>query len=115
MPELPEVETTLNAIKPYVLHQRIQDIVVRKSQLRWAIPEKIQEYLVGQEVLDLTRRGKYILFALQSGTLILHFGMTGRLWLGRKSADLKKHDHVDIHFKNGIYLRFNDSRRFGAL
>ncbi|MEO6423431.1 MAG: DNA-formamidopyrimidine glycosylase family protein, partial [Candidatus Nitrotoga sp.] len=41
MPELPEVETTLRGLGPHLVGQRIADVVIRTSHLRWAIPKQL--------------------------------------------------------------------------
>lgn len=115
MPELPEVETTLRGIKPFVLHQRITQVDVRHPRLRWPIPEEIKNGLTGQTINEIQRRSKYLLFTCDTGTIILHLGMSGSLRILDQPSAPGKHDHVDIHFKNGYYLRFTDPRRFGAL
>jgi len=64
----------------------------------------------------LSRRGKYILIALDdSGTLLLHLGMSGRITAGGNNAPLEKHDHVILTLDDGTVVRFNDARRFGLL
>lgn len=115
MPELPEVETTLRGIKPHVLKQKVVDVIVRHPSLRWPIPPDLKKELVGQTVLNIERRAKYLLFTFETGTLILHLGMSGRICVLTKPLPAKKHDHVDICFGNQAYLRFTDPRRFGAL
>jgi formamidopyrimidine-DNA glycosylase len=115
MPELPEVETSLRGIKPYVFHQHISDVIVRHPQLRWPVPPRLKQTISGQTVQRLYRRGKYLLFQLDTGTLLLHLGMSGRLCVLKAPIAPKKHDHVDICFANHIILRFTDPRRFGAL
>lgn len=115
MPELPEVETTLRGIKPHVAGQSIKEIIVRFPTLRWPIPKQLNKLLKNQPLLNLRRRGKYLLFEFTPGTLILHLGMSGRLRVLTEALPPKKHDHVDIVFTNGTYLRFTDPRRFGAL
>jgi formamidopyrimidine-DNA glycosylase len=115
MPELPEVETTLRGIKPHVLHQTINKIVVRQHQLRWPIPSEISEIVSNQPITQLARRAKYLLLTTPIGTLILHLGMSGSLRIVGKSTEAKKHDHVDIELANEKILRLTDPRRFGAL
>jgi formamidopyrimidine-DNA glycosylase len=115
MPELPEVETTLRGIKPHIIHQMITHVIVRQFQLRWPIPLHLPSILQAQCFHDVQRRGKYILFKADKGTLLLHLGMSGRLRLLTHPIPPLKHDHVDIYFQNGSLLRFNDARRFGAL
>ena len=115
MPELPEVETTLRGIKPHLLNQTVSHVVIRHPKLRWAIPADLNDTLKNQTVNAMRRRGKYILLDFANGTLILHLGMSGKLRVLKKHEEPRKHDHVDICFKNKVYLRFSDPRRFGAL
>lgn len=113
MPELPEVETTLRGLKPHIIGQKIDEVIVRHPKLRWPIPDL--KRLEGKKVKDLKRRGKYLLVEFDNGTLILHLGMSGRICVLSEKLPPKKHDHVDIHFANKKYLRFTDPRRFGAV
>jgi len=113
MPELPEVETTLRGIEPHLLKQQIARVVVRDSRLRWPVPAEVSK-AEGQTVSSLSRRGKYLLVNLQQGGLIIHLGMSGSLRILQHPVAPEKHDHVDVEMQNGICLRFNDPRRFGA-
>ena len=113
MPELPEVETTLRGIQPHLLNQRISRVIVRDSRLRWPIPAEVSE-AEGQCFVSLDRRGKYLLLGLEKGGLIIHLGMSGSLRILEQSSSPEKHDHVDVVLENGVCLRFNDPRRFGA-
>lgn len=113
MPELPEVETTLRGIKPHLLNQRVAKVVVRDHRLRWPVPASVSK-AEGQQLLSLERRGKYLLFKLQQGGLLLHLGMSGSLRILESAKEPEKHDHIDVVFESGVCLRFNDPRRFGA-
>lgn len=115
MPELPEVETTLRGILPFVKLHKIEGVTVRKQRLRWPIPRDINGLLTGQFILNIERRGKYLLFATPTGTLLLHLGMSGSLRILASNTPAEKHDHVDILFNNHKILRFTDPRRFGAI
>lgn len=116
MPELPEVETCRRGLMPHVLNRQIKQVIVRDSRLRWPIPIDLPKKLVNQQIIEIVRRGKYLLFNTSSGgTLLLHLGMSGRVRIVPISTALSKHDHVDIIFDNDYCLRFNDSRRFGAI
>ncbi len=115
MPELPEVETTLRGIKPHIIDQKIIDVIVRHPRLRWPVPVNLKKRLQGQKLSRLYRRGKYLLFEFDTGTLILHLGMSGRVRILPEFVPARKHDHIDISFDNGKILRFTDPRRFGAL
>ena len=114
MPELPEVETTLRGIEPWLKGQEITDIIVRQSSLRWPVADEIGE-LIGQTITGLRRRSKYLLVDTPVGTAIWHLGMSGSLRLADPDDEPKKHDHIDWHLSNGKVLRYHDPRRFGAL
>jgi len=113
MPELPEVETTLRGIAPHLLNQRIERVVIRDPRLRWPVPAEVSR-AEGQELVNLQRRGKYLLLGLQQGGLLIHLGMSGSLRVLQHPAAPRKHDHFDLEMQNGVCLRFNDPRRFGA-
>lgn len=115
MPELPEVETTRLGISPYIEGQTITKVVVRNYKLRWPIPSTIAETLTKQHINKITRRAKYLFFHCDSGTLLIHLGMSGSLRLLKIHAEPEKHDHVDITVDNGYLLRYTDPRRFGAI
>ena len=115
MPELPEVETTRQGIMPHVLQQTIDSIIIRAPKLRWPIPKSISKHLPGQTVRSVERRAKYLLLNFDTGTLIMHLGMSGRLRALSEKTPHEKHDHVDIGFTNGSWLRYTDPRRFGSI
>lgn len=115
MPELPEVETVRRGIAPQVTGQTVTGVVVRQPRLRWPVSADLAPQLSGQVIRQVARRAKYLLLHTDIGAVILHLGMSGRLRVLPASAPLHKHDHVDLLLANGHCLRFNDSRRFGAL
>ncbi len=114
MPELPEVETTRRGIAPAVVDRQIIHIEVREPRLRWRVPDELLA-ANGQRVRALSRRGKYLLFELRTGTLIMHLGMSGSLRVLPTATAVLPHDHVDICLDSGACLRFNDPRRFGCI
>jgi formamidopyrimidine-DNA glycosylase len=114
MPELPEVETICRGIEPLVLGQTIEKLIIRQRQLRWYIPDSMEQTLTGQSIQSVTRRAKYLLFNTATGTLIIHLGMSGSLRVLASVTAAGKHDHIDIIFADSSLLRFNDPRRFGA-
>jgi formamidopyrimidine-DNA glycosylase len=123
MPELPEVETTRRGLLPLVQGQRIQAVQLRNRQLRWPIPAQLPKLLVGRTINDITRRGKYLLWDIDSqeggGFLLCHLGMSGSLVAYKRADAAGKHDHVDIvvgaSSRNLHTVRYNDPRRFGAM
>ncbi len=114
MPELPEVETTCQGIAPHVTGQTIQTVIVREARMRWPVSPEIED-LSKETILSVSRRAKYILLTFESGTLLIHLGMSGSLRVIDPAADLRKHDHVLITLSNGLELRYHDPRRFGCL
>ena len=115
MPELPEVETVLRGIRPILIKKTVEKIIVRQPKLRWPIPAKLASYLKHQVLRDVFRRGKYLLFQFDTGILLIHLGMSGRLCVLAQPCSAKKHDHMDIIFSNNIHLRYTDPRKFGAI
>ena len=115
MPELPEVETARRGIEPHLLGQRIVGVLVRQRQLRWPVPATLVKSLPGQTIRAVERRAKYILIKTDSGTVLLHLGMSGSLRMLPCRTPPQKADHVDIALANGQCLRLRDPRRFGSL
>lgn len=114
MPELPEVEITRRGLIP-LINQTVKSVTIRNGSMRWPIPTHLPQTLHQQKLLNLTRRAKYILAEFESGTLLLHLGMSGRICLLERDYPPEKHDHFDIAFDDGRVLRLRDPRRFGAV
>ena len=79
MPELPEVETTLRAIKKFK-GSVLKEAKVHNKNLRWPVIDGFESSVKGQVVENLARRAKYIIFKLSNNkNIILHLGMSGSL------------------------------------
>ncbi len=129
MPELPEVETVCRGLEPAMRGQRFADVVQRRPDLRFPLPEHFAERLTGRRVERLDRRAKYILLHLDGGeVLAIHLGMTGRFSVKRKARSAvqlgeyeyehghdAKHDHLVFKMSNGAVVTYNDARRFGYM
>jgi formamidopyrimidine-DNA glycosylase len=118
MPELPEVEVTRRGVAPHLEGRVVTQVVFRREGLRWPFPAHLAESLVGQRVTDVGRRGKYLLIRFDSGTLIIHLGMSGHLRVLPPGIEPKKHDHFDLVVSDSVHtqvLRLHDPRRFGAV
>lgn len=115
MPELPEVETTRQTLAPHLVNQRIRTAIVRNSALRLPVPRGLAKRLAGATIRKVDRRGKYLLVDCTKGTLIIHLGMSGRLWLVDAMSAADKHDHFDLVLENGRAVRLRDPRRFGLV
>ena len=86
-----------------------------EPRLRWRVPADLPRKVAGQPIRRLGRRAKYLLLGLESGTLLLHLGMSGNLRVVPASTPRLPHDHFDLVLDSGVALRFNDPRRFGSL
>lgn len=115
MPELPEVETTRRGLAPHLVNQRILTAVVRNPALRLPVPRELAQQLAGATIRALDRRGKYLLIDCTRGTLVIHLGMSGRLWLVDAASAAQAHDHFDLVLENGTAVRLRDPRRFGLV
>jgi len=114
MPELPEVETTKNGLVKLLTNKRITKVEIRNPNLRWRVDDSIQFNLNNQTLRSFSRRGKYIIFNLDNGYLMIHLGMSGKINVVDINEPIKKHDHFLLYFKNEV-MRFNDPRRFGSI
>ena len=115
MPELPEVETTRRGLAPHVRGRRIRALKVYERRLRWPVPAGLPARVVGQCIVSVGRRAKYLLLRLESGALLVHLGMSGNLRVVEPGSPRVAHDHFDLVLDSNIALRFNDPRRFGSL
>lgn len=115
MPELPEVETTRRALAETLTGQRIRSLVVRERRLRQPIPAGLPRRLAGTRITGLQRRSKYLLLDTESGSALLHLGMSGSLRIADPATAPGAHDHYDLVLAGGDCLRYRDPRRFGLL
>lgn len=115
MPELPEVETTRRGIALHLEGRCVRRALLRRADLRWPIPAEISNELPGQRIASVLRRAKYLLLEAESGSAILHLGMSGSLRILPQGTPAQAHDHVDLELDSGQLLRLTDPRRFGAL
>jgi formamidopyrimidine-DNA glycosylase len=118
MPELPEVEVTRRGVAPHIEGQTVQQVVLRRSGLRWPFPPGLADQLSGRTITHTGRRGKYLLIGFAHGTLIIHLGMSGHLRVLPPDVAPLKHDHIDLVVDGTLgrqVLRMTDPRRFGAV
>jgi formamidopyrimidine-DNA glycosylase len=134
MPELPEIETIRTHLEPRVIGHAITRVRLKRANLRRPLPRDLNERITNRCILTVRRRAKYLLVDLagcstrgrdaardddlvrEGGlTLIIHLGMSGRLFFTSPRAPEDRHDHVLIDFDNGQHLRLRDPRRFGLL
>ena len=115
MPELPEVETTVKGLN-VILNQKISNVKIHTSKLRFKIPNNIINILRYSKISNLRRIGKFIIIDLDTDySLVIHLGMSGRLKTVDKSYERIKHDHFVMYFSSQIILVYHDPRKFGFI
>jgi formamidopyrimidine-DNA glycosylase len=114
MPELPEVETTRRGILPFITGKTLTGVSVSQPKLRYPVPEAALTALIGQTVIAVNRRAKYLLIHFAHTSIIIHLGMSGSLRLITPNSDWRLHDHWQLCFGDQT-LRYHDPRRFGFI
>jgi formamidopyrimidine-DNA glycosylase len=117
VPELPEVETVANDLRGAVVGRQVLTVQLGHPKvLRFPVPEVFAAVLPGMRVVSVSRRGKFIVCALDSGEdLVFHLGMTGHLLVCDADAPVALHTHLRALLDDGRELRYDDARRFGRI
>ncbi|NOY81453.1 MAG: bifunctional DNA-formamidopyrimidine glycosylase/DNA-(apurinic or apyrimidinic site) lyase [Kiritimatiellaeota bacterium] len=117
MPELPEVEVICRALRPHLTGQRVRGIRVWTRRLRHPVPTlRMRDLIVGRCILDVRRRGKYILVEFERGTLlVLHLGMTGAFRIVSRHEPRLRSDRVEWWIGDSLGWRLADVRRFSQV
>jgi formamidopyrimidine-DNA glycosylase len=131
MPELPEVETVRRGLAPVMEGKKVTRLELRRPDLRYPFPEGFARRVVSAKVTSLSRRGKYLLAALDNElVVIMHLGMSGSFRIESGALDNSpgsfrfprspdaRHDHVTFHLRgeDGEWrIVYNDPRRFGFM
>jgi len=114
MPELPEVETIVNSLRPCVVGQTITGIVIRDTRpIQQIRVDEFCERLMGRKINSLSRRGKYIIFGLShKENLIVHLRMTGALLWNPTGPE--PFSRLEFILDDLSRLVYTDVRRFGT-
>jgi formamidopyrimidine-DNA glycosylase len=126
MPELPEVETIVRALREGgrggapLVSRKVQSV-----RLLWArslaVPDESSflERLPGQDIIDISRRGKYIVMQLSQDFMLVHLRMSGDLRVDKLVDNpdqlLEPHDRAAFWLNGDVRLVFNDPRKFGRI
>ena len=114
MPELPEVETVINILKPLVVNKTISDYTIFYNRL---IQSDIEDFknVKNKTILSITRFGKFIFFHLSNHyCLITHLRMEGKFRY-LTSKNIIKSTTLIFTFSDSTYLSFDDTRKFGLM
>jgi formamidopyrimidine-DNA glycosylase len=117
MPELPEVEHVVRGLRRAVLGRQILAAEVKLPRLLAApSPATFKRKLRGPRIDAVSRRGKYILFELDSGdVLLVHLRMTGKFLCINQHEPLPPYPHVVFYLDDDRRLVFCDMRQFGRM
>ncbi|HVS81562.1 MAG TPA: bifunctional DNA-formamidopyrimidine glycosylase/DNA-(apurinic or apyrimidinic site) lyase [Pyrinomonadaceae bacterium] len=142
MPELPEVEHVVRALRRVIVGRRIVATQVRLPKLvAPTSPFAFNRRLKGLTITGVSRRGKFILIelnetdALRDGrasdtsvgrefqkparkqglVLVVHLRMTGKFLYLSADGALPKHAHAILYLDNDRRLVFRDQRKFGVM
>src|SRR5512141_824411 len=121
MPELPEVEVLVRALRPVLANKRVRGVIVRREKsVRPGSVRQFKETLAGGTFKRVSRRGKYLLFELwrrgkpEPVIVIGHLGMTGRMYVQDRGTALPRHAAVILNLGRLDFV-FEDIRYFGRM
>lgn len=115
MPELPEVQTVVDTLRPMVENRRVAQFELFRTDFANPADFDWSAALTRRRIVRLERRAKRIVFTLEDGNVFYaHLGMTGRIGFGPAGRKQCKHTHACLSFRHGA-VHFVDARRFGGL
>ena len=116
MPELPEVETIKNVLKPILIGNKITKIDVLRASTIQGDKQAFVNTLLGQTFTDVTRYGKYLFLHLSNDLVIIsHLRMEGKYYELLENEQNTYFSRVVFHLNNGHKICYDDSRCFGIL
>ncbi len=116
MPELPEVHTVSEALKPFLLGHSFKKIEIFIDKLRYPLAPLLDKKLLNTPVTAIRRRARYIVIEFANlKALVIHLGMTGVFRQAGPGDERLKHEHVIFHLDDGRQLRFECTRRFSSI
>jgi formamidopyrimidine-DNA glycosylase len=117
MPELPEVETIKNELRPLLVGRTIVGVEVGwEGCVDQPSMEEFCDQIEGRGIDDVRRRGKFLVFTLSGDrTLLVHLRMTGQLLVKEATTPWETHARLSLRLDDGRELRFVNKRKFGRL
>ncbi|MBR3209837.1 MAG: DNA-formamidopyrimidine glycosylase [Bacilli bacterium] len=116
MPELPEVETVRKVLKKVLPNKKILSAKVYWSNIIASpVVEEFEKGIKNQEIVDIKRYGKWLIFDLTDYYLLSHLRMEGKYHIKKTEEKKDKHEHVIFKLNDGTDLRYNDTRKFGKM
>lgn len=116
MPELPEVETVKETLKTQVMGNIISDVFVyHNNTIEFPNVALFQKQMIGETIVNIKRRGKWLLFELNHYYLLSHLRMEGKYFIRCIEDPKMPHELVRFDFTDGTSLRYHDTRKFGKM
>ena len=117
MPELPEVEHVVRALRRVVVGRTIVTTEIRLPKLIGPTSTAaFKRKLKNLRITGVSRRGKFILIELDSERILaVHLRMTGKFLYLSAENELPKHAHAIFYLDNDWRLVFRDQRQFGVM
>lgn len=115
MPELPEVETVKETLKRELLHKKIVEVNIYYDKIIASSLSFFTKNCINKEIIDIKRRGKWLLFDLEKFYLLSHLRMEGKYFIRDEKDEKLKHEHVRFVFSDHSTLRYLDTRKFGRM
>lgn len=105
MPELPEIELYLHAMRPRIEGEAVEGVRIRSPSLLRTFDPPISA-MEGKRVLGLERMGKRVVWALENDLFaVFHLMVTGRFkWRSTGAAVPRKGAHGAFDFPSGTLL-----------
>lgn len=116
MPELPEVETVKETLKNHVIGKVIEEVYIyHNNVIEYPTVGEFKEQIKKEQIINIDRRGKWLMFELNHYYLLSHLRMEGKYFI-RKNEDPKLlHELVKFKFQDETSLRYHDTRKFGKM
>ena len=115
MPELPEVETVTNSIKKHLINHSFDSLIALwpKTLHNFSITN-FNNNIKNKKIINIYRRGKFIVFDFDDCIMAVHLRMTGKLYISKKST-YPKYARAVLEFDDNESLIFEDVRKFGRI
>lgn len=117
MPELPEVETLAADLRRLLVDAELKGVeVLWRRSVAMPNAEELVRELPGRRIMDVTRRGKFLVLSLSGPSfLLIHLRMSGQVRVEQATAPADTHTRVIFHLADGRQLLFSDPRKFGRI
>jgi len=122
VPELPEVETIRRALQhggrggPAIIGWKVKHVdLLWNGVLATKNEQEFLEQIIGQSIIRVDRRAKFLDLYLDHHHILIHLRMSGDIRVEEEQQPVLKHDRAIIYFENGFKLVFNDPRKFGRI